>query len=392
MPHQIIHSVSLSQSEILEVDKTEVISNYISLSSIIKENFPESPVSLAEPVKNLNQDRINWFASTDGQWGPLESLEAEKRAESLKNIDNFINSVAELSSKLKKSSSAKQKKNGELLAGLFAGPQLCRYYLSADKILVAGWGLKSLVSLPVIWDKENPAPVMEEPAPEPSKPPRPERERVVYEKWRLKAFILKLSLGLALGIAAGLAAAYLAEPRIFRSLRAVLSAQEFNVSRFDENQNYASELRASLEDLKDSFLSRRSVCLIFSRDEVVSGDLGYLKGCWNVSGMDFINAYDGQKSSFGFCYPGQERADFKVSSQGGGQSACRGAASVSYPEEALLISGQEPLKCDPSGGDAYPPFEVQCRYSSDGSQAACNLTQKDEFSTVFPVIFRRNSK
>ncbi|MDR1577332.1 MAG: hypothetical protein LBT86_03740 [Deltaproteobacteria bacterium] len=119
MPRQLIHSGSLSQSHILELNGVEIILNYIALGSIIEEYSPNSRVILAEPVKNLQQDRINWFSDIDDELVALNALPPEQQAQAQTEIDKFVYFISDLSKKLLSSSLIKDKNNGELLARIF---------------------------------------------------------------------------------------------------------------------------------------------------------------------------------------------------------------------------------------------------------------------------------
>ncbi|MDR1394597.1 MAG: hypothetical protein LBK52_00300 [Deltaproteobacteria bacterium] len=404
MPHQIIHSISLSRSQILETGRVEIISNFILLSSLIRQEFPGSRVVLAEPVKNLKQDRINWFSNVESFCEPLGNLPPNQKAECEADIKEFVDFVLKLSIKLGNTNSLKQKKNSDLLAKIFVKPNCCEYYLADGQILAAGWGMKSIVSLPIIYEEAEPAPRPPEPEPEPAAlpepgpAPEPVPEPVPqplilqrpYEKWSWAGFFKKAALGVLLGMVLGFAAVRFHFPRVYPALGALIRAKEFDVSRFDSNEEKLGLERADLQKVSEDYRSRRSACLIFSHDEVLAKDFSYLNGCWNVLGTKFYNTFDGRMTSFGFCWPGEkDQAQVNLTPQETGEP-CQNPAAAAYDEEDLLLTGGEG-RC-PGSQDSYPQLDIRCTYSPDGAQAACKLIQHDDFSSVYPVEFRKSTE
>ncbi|MDR1607982.1 MAG: hypothetical protein LBT38_06200 [Deltaproteobacteria bacterium] len=391
MPHQLIHSVSLSQSQVIEVNGGEIISIYVQLCSIIDERWPDSLVVLAEPVKNLQHDRINWFSNVDGQFRPLNSLSLDDQAQAQAQIDEFIAKIRDLSQELLRSALIKDKKNGDLLAKLLPAPSPCLYYWSPKKIVVVGWGLKSLVSLPIIQEESgakkfkpgkkeaglNLGPVSSTPS--------------TYERWQFKKFLKKVALGALLGLAVGLLAIYFKEPKILEALKTLINAPNINMETFEANEKNISDLRKSLEEYKLGFKDKRSVCLIFSEDDVSSENFAYLQGCWTASARKYLNAFTGQEAYLGFCYKkASNEAEFVINSKGEAQD-CRAPAQVAYKDGKLLLTAKSTTVCAGESGDSFPQYSLECSYSPQGSQAACSLVQFDKVNSVFPVEFFKKS-
>jgi hypothetical protein len=367
------------------------------LSSLIEKSLPASPVVLAEPVKNPRTDRINWFSRLEGALAPLGAAPGEERAKALQDVENFDKSVKGLSLALTGSGDLRDKKKGELLAGILKFPESREYYWAAGKIAVVGWGMRSLASLPVAEDQPEAAPGPARPSrpkpppkgPEAPKPPKPPQNKELYEAFSLKGFLGKAALGAALGLIAALIAACVLGDGVFRALMVLATAPKLNAAAFDGNEKYLADLRKDLEKCRLDFHGQRSPCLIFSKEDASLGNLSFLDGCWESRPGALINAYDGQAATFGFCY-GARGGEAKMSVKGvGAPEGCVAPAKAAYQGEDLTLAAQAGPACGPGRGDGFPRYSLRCAYSPEGAQASCELTQFDEHGSVFPVEFRR---
>ncbi|MDR2422997.1 MAG: hypothetical protein LBE01_06420, partial [Deltaproteobacteria bacterium] len=164
-----------------------------------------------------------------------------------------------------------------------------------------------------------------------------------------------------------------------------------NAAAFDDKEKRLADLKEDLNERRLEFQSQRSSCLIFSKEDASSENFDYLNGCWESRPGGFINAYSGQSAAFGFCYASSTgKATMSVKGESD-REGCSAPAQAAYLEEALTLTAQASVACGDGQADGFPRYSLRCVYSPKGAQAACELTQFDEYSSVFPIEFRRMS-
>jgi hypothetical protein len=258
--------------------------------------------------------------------------------------------------------------------------------------------MRSLVSLPIL--QEEPVPVKPKKKPKITKETKEGQARepspspkVLYEPWLLRRFLKRVAWGVICGLALGLVAIYFLNPRVYLATKSLILAPKLNILAFDDNESHIIDLRKSLNEDRLKFKDKRSVCLIFSQDDVLAENFRYLQGCWEAREGRFLNSFSGQPMSLGFCFKkATNEAEFVVSDPTG-QTACRAPATAAYKGEALRVTANSPANCSGEGDnlDSFPYYDLECAYSPQGTQATCNIVQHDEFNTVFKVDFRKIS-
>jgi hypothetical protein len=215
--------------------------------------------------------------------------------------------------------------------------------------------------------------------------------KTIDESWRFGRFLKKMALGGLFGLLIGLLAVYFTEAQVFEALNSLFFAPKLNAVVFDDNEAYISELRKSVDGYKLGYKEKRSLCLIFSQEDVLAGNFSYLRGCWDSRANKFLNSFTGKEASFEFCFrDATNKVEFMVS-EPGSTEVCRAPGEVTYQAGNLIVTASAVAACPGTGADSYPKYDLKCAYSPQGTQATCNLIQHDEYNSVFPIEFRKKS-
>ncbi|MDR1607615.1 MAG: SrfA family protein [Deltaproteobacteria bacterium] len=261
MPRQLIHSSEILENRIDTHDGKEIIANYFQLCQLIAAESPGDRAQLlAEPLKNADHNRINWYTSLSGEVKPYESLTPEEQSSVWAIVEEREAELKALANKVLAASVSKRKFTAELLTRILSHPEYHYIYLVGDQPVVAGWGLTPLDGV-----KRRAAPVepMEPAEPiaqltEKSVPPAPLAIEITtfsgeYSLW-------KLFLGLFLGFNLLAIIFFILFPGFKIFFDQFVNPPRLDTATFDRNNEEEDTLRQELEKLRGAYIAKLAAC------------------------------------------------------------------------------------------------------------------------------------
>ncbi len=292
MTQKLIQSHTLSQCRLELLEGIEVISRYRLFNQIISSELgPEEASILAEPMKNIEQDRVNWYTGLSGEAVHYSNLSEEEKTRLTAMVAQRAGQFVDLAARLKTSRASNRVIAGEFLERIFSREELLDLYLVDGKPVVVGWGLssgpgrlehvpKGVPPSPAAPPESGAAETGAEAAPL-SPPPAdgaPKRRGCLgfmFPDFRAGC-LPRLSLGclpslglgclgllfrFALALAAGALLTWLLlhffQPGLLASL---LKKPTFDLPSFDLNQERETQLREQLNQVKRDYADRRAAC------------------------------------------------------------------------------------------------------------------------------------
>jgi hypothetical protein len=414
---QLIQSDTLSLCRLEMVEGIEVISRYQLFAKIISDELgPEEASILAEPFKNIEQDRISWYSGLDGEAVHFQDLSEEEQKNLRGKVDGRAGQFAEMAARLKTSKASNRVMAGELLERIFSRPDILNLYLVGGRPVVVGWGLsfgpKRLEGAPKDPQRPLAAPV----APLPVAPPAPASGRGGLNlKGCLGSGCLRLLLGLLLALLAGALLAWLLSRFLWPGMLSnlfnkpafdlpsfglpSLDFPNFDLPSFDSNAQREAQLREELGQLMKQYDDRRATCqpapepapasapepepapppeppdnkdLNIPEEATENNDFSFLEGCWN-SVSDLVNAKTNKPLIYIYCFDKNGQASVRIDekdAQGRPIDTCRTTATAEFNEKQLVIRQMSGARCNKEG--AYAPVTVHCAPGPEGA-AECQF-------------------
>ncbi|MDR2421818.1 MAG: hypothetical protein LBE01_00375, partial [Deltaproteobacteria bacterium] len=275
MPRQMIHSSDVLEYHVDTHDGVEMISRYYLFNQLIADELSEDRAQLlAEPVKNPDHNRINWYTTLSGQVTPYESLSPEDRRYAREVVAERQAELKDLAKKFLASPARNRKLAGELLSNILSHPEKYQVYMVGDRPVVAGWGLSRVGGpLPVWFDREAAVPIsdrltekvgaMRASGPAPGSAagpgaivPPPVEKTDGHDRFALGGLFIGLLLGACL-----LAAAFLLFFPGFRLfLDNYFNPRQLDAVVFDRNDDEEGDLRRELDGLRRQYAEKLGSC------------------------------------------------------------------------------------------------------------------------------------
>jgi|GEM_PF-3677755 len=412
MALQLIHTHTLSQCRLEMAEGIELISRYQFFKEILTKEFKDDPslaLMLAEPVKNIDQDRINWYTELPGEVVAFSAMSDEQRQSVNRAIAERSEKISAFSERMKSSKSSNKVLAGELLAGILSRHDNYDIYLVGDQPVVVGWGLAlGKEALPVYQPPKA--------TPPPPPPPLPPEK-----KGCLAGGCLLRLLPLLLGLALGLLLVWLLLTFIWPGFWGALTGwfrpglPAVDLPTFDLNVDREATLRLELEKLKLDYARRAAECrppetppaaaeppalelpapepaapeeppaeetppeynedLTIPEDAAEKNDFSFMEGCWASESKSLVNAQTKKPLIYIYCFDQNGKASVKIEekdNKGRHIDSCRTTAAASFEDGALVITEKGGPKC--SRGGRYYPSTVTC-YPGDGGAAECGIEQ-----------------
>lgn len=398
MAHQLIESNTLSKCRLEMSEGLEIISRYRLLARLIEDELgPEAAGFLAEPVKNIDQDRINWYTDLSGEVLPFQSMNEEQKALARQALSGRAAEYAALAAGLKASRASNRIMAGELLERIAQNSDSYNLYMVGGQPVVVGWGLS-------IGERAEarPAAPMAKGGPAPPPPPAPPRRGCLFALWPL-----------LLGLIIGLLLAWLLTrsfwPAFWTALDLYIKPPVLDEKAFDDNADREKDLRLELARLKEAYDARRLECrppepaptppppapeqapapppeapaeeepppnddLQIPEDAAEKNDFSFMEGCW-ISDAGLFNRQTKQPINHIYCFDENGKASVKIeekNSKGKHIDTCRTTAKASFEGRRLVIKQTRPAKCGKGG--TYSPATIVCEHS-EGGAAQCVIKQ-----------------
>ncbi|MDR2142056.1 MAG: SrfA family protein [Deltaproteobacteria bacterium] len=283
MPRQLIHSSNILEYHIDTRDGVEMISRYYLFCQLIAEELSDDRAQLlAEPVKNLDHNRVNWYSNLPGQVTPYEDLSPEDQRYAREILEERKQELKKLAEKFLLSSARNRHLAGDLLSHILSQPDRYQIYMVGGRPVVAGWGLTPIID-PDAVDPGPDAPKVlsaqltgtagsglspslagaaTSPSPgSPARPVAPQASPLATMGTGLAGLSFwKLLLGLLLGFLLLALAFYFFFPRARTVVDQAVAPPVLDLSAFDRNSDEEEALRRELEELKRRYAEKLASC------------------------------------------------------------------------------------------------------------------------------------
>ena len=410
MALQLIHTHTLSRCRLEMTEGIEIISRFQLLKQLLTVEFqddPYLPLMLAEPVKNIDQDRINWYTELPGEVTPFESLSEEQRQQARRAVAVNVEKMGAFADRLMASTgSSNRVLAGELLRGILSRAAHYDIYLADGHPVVAGWGLSL---------DQEPRPNLD-PQASPDSPPFPGGAKTGGDGLNAAgpsppppgapAKFPPWLAGLLLGLLLLWLLLHIFWPGFWGLARGGFRPPEVTVDldAFDLNVDRQERLRLELERLKEEYARRSDSCrpdlpeltepvpkaeedLVIPEDAASKNDFSFMEGCWSSETESLINVSTRQPVIYIYCFDESGEASVLIEekdSKGRHIDNCRTTARAAFVGENLVITERDGARCGKGG--QYYTTKVTCR-PGEGGAAECDLEQ--DSGTVAKSTFRR---
>ncbi|MDR1086416.1 MAG: hypothetical protein LBP22_16550 [Deltaproteobacteria bacterium] len=434
MTRQLIYSSNILEYHIDTLDGVEMISRFPLFYQVVSEELSEDRAQiLAEPVKNLDHNRINWYSSLTGRAVPFEELPEEDQRFANDIIDERKAELAALAERFSKSPARNRKLAGELLSRILNQPESFRVFLVGGRPVVAGWGLSPLKTetagaaagdppgLTVsgrLTEKVTAAPRKTLPPP------------AVYVKEDYS--LLKLFLGLILGFNLLAVLFFLLFPGLKLFFEQLLNPPEIDAAAFDHNSEEEGRLRAELAELRRLYYARLSGCPVPQAEEPAEpaaslpdegaldspqalpdapppekpgsraleipegaeekNDFSFMEGCWESSADEVRSIETKLPLVVKYCFDRNGRARVTVDehdARGRYTQTCSTTARASFKNGSIVIAEQGPEVCP--NGRRYSKTILTCSPDAGSvrGKVDCYLAQPATKHPPFKAGFER---
>ncbi|MDR0549760.1 MAG: hypothetical protein LBI10_10190 [Deltaproteobacteria bacterium] len=401
MAKRLIHTSNIVEYHLDTHEGVEMISRYSLFQRLVADELTEDKAQiLAEPVKDLSHNRVNWYSELQGQVVPFEDLPPDDQRYAIDVVADRAADLEALSQKFLASNSRNRKLAGELFANILSRAGKRNIFMVGDRPVVVGWGLTSIKEVPAqdamfianllrerktkpkVNESKEPdktpdlPPEPEPPSPEPEPPaaePKDEKKTraplksiptkkitVEVEKSRLSClpFLLLLLFGLILWWL------------------------------FWRTEPYRAIDPDGPEPVKGSEL-------VIPEGAMERGDFSFMEGCW-VSSSDSLKSLEtGLPVEVKYCFDraGEAVATLdEMNDQGQFIQTCRGQAKASYEDGELVITERTARECP--NGNSYFKAILRCRPKSSTAASKgvdCSITQDSMEEKVQTDFFRTNN-
>ena len=245
MAHKLLHTHTLSGCRLETVEGSEVISRHRLFSQLLTAELgAEQSATLAEPVKNIEFDRINWYTSLPGEVRPFAELSADEQNFALNTLRTRAAEFTALSERFMSSGATNRNLAGALLSRIFNRPEELIMYLVGDQLVVAGWGMvdnkATVTQVNMMEDshQDNYTPAIK---PLPKASPVPIIAAAPVGSGCLKTF-LYLLLGLLLGLGLAFLLLYFVLPALWDNIKTWFNAPSLDIPAFDFNVDQEAKI------------------------------------------------------------------------------------------------------------------------------------------------------
>ncbi|MDR1577327.1 MAG: hypothetical protein LBT86_03715 [Deltaproteobacteria bacterium] len=146
MVKRLIHTTNIVDYHLDTHDGVEMISRYPLFHQLVAAELSEDKAQiLAEPVKDLDQNRVNWYTNLTGPVVPFEQLAPDDQRYAIDVIAERAADLMALSRRFLTSNSRNRQLAGELLANILKRSKKYNIYMVGDRPAVVGWGLTSFL-------------------------------------------------------------------------------------------------------------------------------------------------------------------------------------------------------------------------------------------------------
>ncbi|MDR1086417.1 MAG: hypothetical protein LBP22_16555 [Deltaproteobacteria bacterium] len=420
MPRQLVCSSNILEYHVDTHDGVEMISRFPLFCQVISEELSEDRAQLlAEPVKNADHNRINWYSSLSGQVAPFEELSEEDQRFASDIIGERKAELNALADRFSKSPARNRKLAGELLSRILSRPENFRVFLVGGRPVVAGWGLSPLKTetagaaagdlngLTVsgrLTEKVTAA------------PQKAVSAAAVYVKEDYS--LLKLFLGLVLGFNLLAVLFFLLFPGLKIFFEQLLNPPEIDEAAFDHNSEEEDRLRAELAELRRLYFVRLSGCpapqagepagpaaslpdeealnapqplpdapppeepksrsLEIPEGAEENNDFSFMEGCWESRGEGLVSDATGRPVVVKYCFDQGGQAKVTVDEQdsrGRHTQTCTTTARAAFRNGSVVITQRGGPRC-PRGSN-YSQSVLTCtpEAGTDKSGVSCTIRQ-----------------
>jgi hypothetical protein len=380
MAKRLIHTSNIVDYHLDTHEGVEMISRFNLFYRLMADELSEDKAQiLAEPVKDLDHNRVNWYTNLPGSVVPFDQLAPDDRRFATDVVTERKADLLALSQRFLTSKSRNRKLAGELLANILGRAGSREIFLVGDRTVVAGWGLTSIKEAPVEDSQEisnvlretkgtpePPAPKPPEPmksVPPPPPPPLPPLPpRAAKAPLARRSFFWPLSL-LLFGLL------LLAAWWLF---------------------GWTIPFLALDPDPPMAALPPVGPSLVIPEGAAERGDLSFMEGCWVSSSEDVHNDATKLPITIKYCFEKNGRAKVSLDEQNGAGSytqTCSSEAQAAFDGGGLVIAEDFGQVCP--DGRSYRKSVITCKEKSASDKSVVCVIVQENFEQVMEVDFHR---
>jgi hypothetical protein len=354
-----------------------MISRYNLFNRLLADELSDDKAQiLAEPVKDLDHNRVNWYSSLAGQVVPFGQLADDDRRFALDVIAERTYDLQALSERFLASNSRNRKLAGELLANILGRTGLREIFMIGDRPVVAGWGLTPIKgaqgeeSQTISYllrerkgDAKKPAPPKLAPPASPklapSAPPK-----LAQAIWR-SGWGIPLILCLTLFALLFCLVFWLGDP--LRPIDPILA-----------------------ESPAATVVPPATNELFIPEGAAEKGDLSFMEGCWDSTTESLVNEDTDMLVEIKYCFDAYGRAKVSLEekdAKGDAIQICESEAFASFDDGGVVIAESYGRRCP--AGNAYSRSVMTCRPKSDADRSVDCVIEQESSDEKVQTDFHR---
>ncbi|MDR1607979.1 MAG: hypothetical protein LBT38_06185 [Deltaproteobacteria bacterium] len=372
MAKRLIHSTNIVDYHLETFEGVEMISRYQLFRQLVADELSEDKAQiLAEPIKDLDHNRVNWYTSLTGPVQPFESLAKDDQRFAIDMVAERASDLMELSRRFLASNSRNRKLAGELVANILNRSRKYNIYMVGDRPVVVGWGLTSihpeddaelsesisnLLREKLTQDQPDPNPKSPPASPKAAptaavaspKPPRDRRGRSPLWLW--------------LGCFLGLIFLTILFWWLFWSVRPLVQWTDFWPFSTENKETQPPASRS----------------LVIPKGAEEKGDMSFLEGCWASSSESLVNMDTDLPIVVKYCFDqsGQAKVTLDETDENGQIfQTCPGQARATFKDGGVVITETVQRVC-PDGRN-YSKSVMVCKPKATELGVDCVIIQEN---------------